>query len=84
MARRKNTLTFAVATPFGVPPPLVWISSASMLESASSAASICAAVAFHAIGAVVWPSNVSVNVPAVAPVTRTVCCSSVFWELNGP
>jgi hypothetical protein len=84
LARRKKMLTLAVPTPFGLPPPLVWISSAWMFDSASRAVSIWAAVAFHGIGSVVWPSNVRVNVPAVAPVTRTVCCSSVFCELNGP
>ena len=50
-ARRKNTLTFAVCTG----PPLVWMLLAPTFESASSAASTCAAVAFHASGAVVWP-----------------------------
>ena len=32
----------------------------------------------------VWPSNVSVNVPPVALLTRTVWVSSVFMSLNGP
>ena len=35
-----------------------------------------------ASGAVVWPLKVSVNVPPVALVTRTVCCSSSFWSLE--
>ena len=80
-ARRKNTLTFAVLRPGR---RLVWISSASMLESASSAASICTAVAFYAIGAVVWPLNVSVNVPAVAPVHAHGLLLVGLLELNGP
>ena len=80
LPRRKNTLTLAVFTG----PPVAWISLASMFDSASSAASIAAAFAFHAIGSVVWPLKVSVNVPPVALVTRTVCCSSVSWSLNGP
>ena len=58
-ARRKNTLTFAVLTG----PPLVWMLLAPTLESASSAASTWAAVAFKFSGAVVWPLKVSVNVP---------------------
>ena len=58
-------------------PPLVWMLLAPMFDSASSAASICAPVALYGIGAVVWPLKVSVNVPPVALVVRTVCCSSV-------
>ncbi len=65
-------------------PPVAWTSSTSMLDSASSAASMAASLALYAIGAVVWPLKVSVNVPPVALVTRTVCCSSVSWSLNGP
>ena len=43
-----------------------------------------APVALYGIGAVVWPSKVSVNVPPVALVARTVCCSSVSSSSNGP
>ena len=78
-ARRKNTLTFAALTG----PPLVWTLSAPIELSASSVASTCAAVALNASGAVVWPLKVSVNVPPVAFVTRTVCCSSVRWSFAG-
>ncbi len=52
-----------------------------MLLSATSAAVVCAAVAFHGIGAVVWPLNVTVNVPLVAFVTRSVWVSVVFSSL---
>ena len=55
-----------------------------MFDSASSAASTWVADALYASAAVVWPLKVSVNVPPVAPVTRTDCCSSVSWSLNGP
>ena len=71
------TSTFAVFTG----PPVAWMLAAPMLLSASSAAAICAAVALNAIGAVVCPLNVSVNVPPVAFVTRTVWFSSVFWSM---
>ena len=52
-----------------------------MLPSPSSAAWIAAAFALNAIGAVVSPSKEIVNVPPVAPVTRTVCDSFVFMSL---
>ena len=54
------------------------------LSSASSAASIAVLTSGNGIGAVVWPSNVSVNVPPVAPVTLTCWTSFVSWSLNGP
>ena len=38
----------------------------------------------NGIGAVVWPSKVSVNVPLVAPATVIVWFSFVSWSLNGP
>jgi hypothetical protein len=38
-----------------------------MFGSASSAALTCASVASNGSSAVVWPANVSVNVPAVPP-----------------
>ena len=37
----------------------------------------------NGIGAVVWPSKVSVNVPPVAPATVIVWFSFVSWLLNG-
>ena len=40
-----------------------------MLLSATSAAWTVAALALRAIGAVVWPLKVSVNVPAFGPVS---------------
>jgi hypothetical protein len=52
-----------------------------VLLSASSAASTWAAVALKASGDVVCPLKVSVKVPPVALVTRTVCASSVSWSL---
>src|SRR5690242_11342431 len=51
LPRRKNTFRFAVLTG----PPLVWISSVSMFERASSAVSTCAPVALNGSGSVVWP-----------------------------
>ena len=65
-------------------PPVAWMLPAPMLLSASSAAATCAAVELNASGAVVWPLNVSVNVPPVAFVTRTVWFSSVFWSMLWP
>ncbi len=62
-------------------PPATVMVSTPVLLSASSAASIWAAVELNASGAVVWPLKVSVNVPPVALVTRTVCASSVSWSL---
>ena len=59
---RKLTDTLAVLTG----PPVATTSPGSTLLSASSAACTAAAVALKAIGAVVWPANVSVNVPPVA------------------
>ena len=38
---------------------------------------------WNGIGAVVWPSKVSVNVPPVAPATVIVWFSFVSWLLNG-
>ena len=37
----------------------------------------------NGIGAVVWPLNVSVNVPPVALATAIVWLSFVSWPLNG-
>ena len=68
----------------GDAPQCTMMSSGPRLSSPSSAASTAAPVALYAIGAVVWPSHVSVKVPPVAPLTRTVCHSSVFMSLNGP
>jgi hypothetical protein len=75
---RNAIVWFAVATVWF---PVTSTSPASMLSSPSSAAWIAAAFALKAIGAVVWPSNVIVNVPPVAPRTRTVCDSLVFMSL---
>jgi hypothetical protein len=57
--------------------------TSSMLARASSFASRSAFEIGTAIGAVVWPSNVSVNVPPVAPETETVWFSFVSMSLNG-
>ena len=51
--------------------------TSSRLESASSAASMSALTSGNGIGAVVWPSKVSVNVPPVAPATVIVWFSFV-------
>ena len=58
--------------------------TSSRFESASSAASIARLSSGKGIGAVVWPSNVSVNVPPVAPAMASVWLSFVSWPLNGP
>ena len=63
--------------------------TSSRLLSASSAASTAALFAaalpaVNVIGAVVWPSNVSVNVPPVAFAVVTVWTSLVSPSLNGP
>ena len=64
--------------------PAVPVTATSVrFESASSAASIAELTSGNAIGAVVWPLNVSVNVPPVAPETVTVWTSFVSWPLNG-
>src|SRR4051794_3323057 len=83
-ARRKNTLIVALLALLVPPMGLVWMLPLPMFGSASSALSMSAPVAFHAIGAVVWLLKVSVNVPPVALLTRTVCCSSVSSSSNGP
>ena len=49
-------------------------------DSASSAASMSALTIGNGIGAVVWPSNVSVNVPPVAPAIAIVWFSFVSWS----
>ena len=63
--------------------PVTLMSWSAMLLSASSAAWVCAAVALNGIGAVVWPLKVSVKVPPVALLTRTVWVSDVFMSLCG-
>ena len=65
-----------------VPVPVT--ATSSRLDSASSADSIAALSSGNGIGAVVCPSNVSVNVPPVAPATAIVWLSFVSWPLNGP
>ena len=77
-------LTVCVGSVHALAPQLTTTSPGSTLLSASIAACTTAAVALYAIGAVVWPANVSVNVPPVALLTRTVWVSSVFMSLNGP
>ena len=64
-----------------VPVPVT--ATSSMLERASSADSIATLSSGNAIGAVVWPLNVSVNVPPVAPETAMVWLSFVSWPLKG-
>ena len=78
-APRNVTVTFAVLTG----PPVATALPAPTLLSPCTADWICAAVELNGSGAVVWPLNVSVNVPPVASLTRTVCDSSVLESLNG-
>ena len=64
-----------------VPVPVT--ATSSMFDSASSAASISVFTSGNAIGAVVWPSKVSVNVPPVAPATAIVWFSLVRSSFCG-
>ena len=65
-----------------VPVPVT--ATSSIFESASSADSIAALSRGNGIGAVVWPLNVSVNVPPVALATAIVWLSFVNCPLKGP
>ena len=75
----QRSVTLAVLTG----PPVAVRSSSPTVPRAVRAAATSAAVAFHAIGAVVSPPKVSVKVPPVLPLTRIVWVSVVFMSLCG-